>query len=189
MLKWFFGHFIFSDEFISLTVFRLMNPPEKYEMIGKLVKSVKNDRTLRLTIANRIPDKYESHHSHTFTSWLSRFVSQIKPDPVLYIVGALLLSFTPIHARSESCPKAPKSLLAIYLPIRSPEHILSSSKTTRNPNSTCYHAEEETLSILTNYLTDDNYMHLERNKLRSNGPPPLSQGTKRRVATEVDHTT
>ena len=49
--------------------------------------------------------------------------------------------------------------------------------------------KKKLLSILTNYLTDANYMHLERNKLRSNGPPPLYQGAKRRLATEADHTT
>ncbi|KAL4582053.1 hypothetical protein LXL04_006591 [Taraxacum kok-saghyz] len=70
-------------------------------------------------------------------------------------------------------------------PIRSPEYILSS----RIPIHPVIMLKKKLLSILTNYLTDANYMHLERNKLRSNGPPPLYQGAKRRLATEADHTT
>ncbi|KAL4590046.1 hypothetical protein LXL04_002964 [Taraxacum kok-saghyz] len=44
--------------------------------------------------------------------------------------------------------------------------------------------KKKLLSILTNYLTDANYMHLDRNKLRSNGPPrcvrALNEGSQQK---------
>ncbi|KAL4565990.1 hypothetical protein LXL04_030099 [Taraxacum kok-saghyz] len=101
-------------------------------------------------------------------------------DPVLQIVGALLLSFTPIHARSESRPKSPKSLLADYLtrmPV--PAYVITLPNLTRNPPHPVIMLKKKLLLISTNYLTNANCMHLERNNLGSNDTPPLYQGAKR----------
>ena len=109
---------------------------------------------------------------------------------MLQIVGALLLSFTPIHARSESRPKAPKSLLAdLITQYALPSTYYHLVRLLGIPTHPVIMLKKKLLSILINYLTGANYMHLERNKLRSNGPPPLYQGTKQRLATEADHTT
>ena len=109
---------------------------------------------------------------------------------MLQIVGARLLPFTPIPVRSESRSKALNSLLAAlttqYAPPSTYYHLV---RLLGIPTHPVIMLKKKLLSILTNYLTDANYMHLERNKLRSTGPPPLYQGAKRRLATEADHTT